>query len=239
MIFPKDLLDLQLTFAEHVSASLRIPLEQALLDYTNLYVRFGLGRGFDAQHPVWLAYLAGLRTVANVRQYTHEFYLRVADAPTAPPTVERFGCFSWAREGSEAIRLHFLNDEAGDVSPLSHAQREARQEELAAVFAHAKAIVGNAPKVVGISWLYNLEAYRRLFPPAYGDSRQVVRARFRGMSLWGQFLDHRGRLKQSAARRLLNGLAQQPIAGELDRCFPFQVMTTEAPIQQFYAFYGV
>jgi len=32
-----------------------------LLDYTNLYVRFGLGRDFDPAHPVWREYLSGLR----------------------------------------------------------------------------------------------------------------------------------------------------------------------------------
>ena len=38
------LLDLQVEFARIVAERTGIPLGRALLDYTNLYVRFGLGR---------------------------------------------------------------------------------------------------------------------------------------------------------------------------------------------------
>jgi len=239
MIFAKEFFDLQLAFAQHVCGLLGISLDRALLEYTNLYIRFGLGRELDANDAVWRAYLAGLRTTADVGGYTYEFYLRDAEATTAPPTLGRFGCFSWACEGDEAIRLHFRNQEQGDVSPLSNGQSDARRAELAALFAHAQSVVGGVRTVLGISWLYNLEAYRRLFPPAYGESRRVIRARFRGMSLWGQFLNYRGDIKQEAARQFLSALARQSSCCDLDRCFPFQVLTTEAPIQRFYAFHGL
>jgi hypothetical protein len=237
MIFTKDFLALQLRFAERAAVLAHVPRERALLDYTNLYVRFGLGREFDEQHPVWRAYLAGLRASGNISEYTSAFYLRTAGATTAPPSIGEFGCFSWAYEEQQRIRLHFINAEPGDVSPLSARERDMRLSELRALFAHVRAVVGDATSVVGISWLYNLEAYRRLFPPGYGESRRRMPARFRGMSLWGQFLNHRGELKQTAADGFLDNLDRLSSFDEVDRCFPFQVLTTEAPVQQFYSFY--
>ena len=47
MVFGKDFFDLQISFAEAVRDLSGEPLESTLLDYTNLYVRLGLGRDFD------------------------------------------------------------------------------------------------------------------------------------------------------------------------------------------------
>lgn len=41
--YAKDFFDLQLRFAGYVAGLGGLPLERALLRYTNLYVRFGLG----------------------------------------------------------------------------------------------------------------------------------------------------------------------------------------------------
>ena len=46
--FSKEFFDLQIRFAGRVAELSGMPLAQALLDYTNFYVRFGLGRDFDA-----------------------------------------------------------------------------------------------------------------------------------------------------------------------------------------------
>ena len=47
-------------------------------------------------------------------------------------------------------------------------------------------------RVVGASWLYNLEAYRRLFPASYVATARVLPDRFRHMPLWGQFVNRHG-----------------------------------------------
>jgi hypothetical protein len=44
--YAKEFLDLQLEFAETVSALSGLPLARTVLDYTNFYARFGLGREF-------------------------------------------------------------------------------------------------------------------------------------------------------------------------------------------------
>jgi hypothetical protein len=48
MVYAKAFFDLQLQFAHKVTELSGLPLTRVLLEYTNLYIRFGLGRDF---HP--------------------------------------------------------------------------------------------------------------------------------------------------------------------------------------------
>jgi hypothetical protein len=59
------------------------------------------------------------------------------------------------------------------------------------------------------------------------------------MSLWGQFLDRHGDLKPSPTQQFLERLERESDPGRLDQCFPLQVLTVEAPVQEFYDLYGV
>jgi hypothetical protein len=93
--------------------------------------------------------------------------------------------------------------------------------------------------VVGASWLYNLDAYRRLFPVAYVASARVLEGRFRHMPLWGQFLDRRGETRGGVTREFLERLERYPGVDGLDHCFPFQVLMVTAPVEEFYDCYGV
>ena len=85
------------------------------------------------------------------------------------------------------------------------------------MYAHIKRFHAEAKKVIGSSWLYNREAYTRLFPREYGQSARASRLGLVGRGLWGQ----------------LRTFEQQ------GRCFPYQMLIVEAPIELFYAFYGI
>ncbi len=93
--------------------------------------------------------------------------------------------------------------------------------------------------MVGASWLYNLDAYRRLFPKSYLATARVLPGRFQHMPLWGQFVDRHGEIKEDMARRLRERLRRQSSLEGLDQCFPLPVLTVEAPVSEFYVFYGV
>jgi len=92
---------------------------------------------------------------------------------------------------------------------------------------------------VGASWLYNLEAYRRLFPRSYLTTARVLPGRFRHMPLGGQFVNRRGEIREGTAREFLARLGRQSGPDTLDQCFPFQVLAVEASVREFYDFYGV
>jgi hypothetical protein len=140
---------------------------------------------------------------------------------------------------NDRIRLHFHNAEPDGRSPLGIERRGQRLADLAALSEHVKRTVPQPVQVVGRSWLYNLDAYRRLFPVSYLATAQVIEHRFQHMPLWGQFVNRHGEIKEGMTRQLLERLERQSSLDGLDRCFPFQVLALEASVLDFHEFYGV
>src|SRR5262245_25532767 len=104
MMYAQAFFGLQLEFAEVVSALSGRPLADAVFEYTNFYIRFGLGRDFDPRHPRWLDYVSGLRGAHDRSDWTFRFYSS-GQSPVAPPgVVETFGCFSYAWLSANRIR---------------------------------------------------------------------------------------------------------------------------------------
>ena len=239
MTYAKAFFDLQLQFAHKVTVLSGLPLARALLECTNLYVRFGLGRDFDPAHPTWREYLAGLQDTNDDREWTYRFYLARPEAMAAPATVATSGCFSYARLSGDRIRLHFQNAETDGHSPLGIERLGQRLADLAALFEHVKRTLRQPLQVVGASWLYNLDAYRRLFPAPYLTTAHVIHHRFQHMPLWGQFLGRHGEIKESMTRPFLERLERQSSVDSLDQCFPFQVLAVEASVLDFYDFCGI
>ena len=238
-MFSKPFFDLQFTFAERVSTLSGIPLPSALLDYTNLYVRLGLGRNFDSKHNGWQTYLAGLVDNTDVRAWTYQCYVRNAEVNTSPVVEAAFGCFSYAILSTGEAKLHFRNSAMNVSSPLSRASYDQRRAELSLLFAHLKATRGSDVVVAGSSWLYNLNAYTRLFPREYVANVQVVHGRYQSMARWGQFVDYRGQLIADVAVAFLKSLQRAQSFEELDACFAFQTLAVSAPAQTFYDFLGI
>jgi hypothetical protein len=237
--YAKAFFDLQLQFAHRVTLLSGLPPARALLEYTNLYARFGLGRDFDSAHPIWKEYLAGLRDPNDNHEWTYRFYLKRPEALTAPGVVATFGCFSYAWLNGDRIRLHFRNAETDGYSPLAIDRLDRRLADLTALFEHVKRTLPQPLQVAGASWLYNLDAYRRLFPVSYLATARVIGHRFQHMPLWGQFLDRHGEIKEGMTRQLLERLEGQSNLDGLDQCFPLQVLAAEASVTAFYEFYGI
>ncbi len=239
MKFSKEFFDLQIRFACRVAELSGMALEQALLDYTNLYVRFGLGRDFDAGHPIWVDFVTGLVRSADRAEWAYRFFLSHDQCSGPPFVVATFGCFSYAREQNERIRLHFENVEADGRAPLSVERIASRLTELRALFEHVKRTQQGIQRVGGVSWLYNLPAYRRLFPETYLATARIAGQRFRNMPLWGQFIDMHGHVKADAATVFLDRLSRQADVEHLAQCFPLQPLALEAPLPDFYKFHRI
>jgi hypothetical protein len=229
----RDFFDLQLRFAGRAAEVAGVPLATALLHYTNLYVRFGLGRDFVPENPEWRAFLVGLAAAADAPGWTWAFYRRRPDNGPPPFLTAQVGCFAYARLPDGRLRLHFDNVEPPDQSPLALDQAPARRAELAALMAEARRHEPAHARVVGLSWLYNLPAYRRLFPASYIAGAQPAGTRFRNMPLWGQFLDRHGAVRPALAATLLDRTAEARRPEELAACFPFQPLAVEAALADF------
>ncbi|WP_144150103.1 hypothetical protein [Paraburkholderia sp. BCC1885] len=239
MRYSKEFFDLQIRFAQAIVALTGTRIEQALLDYTNIYIRFGLGRAFDRGHATWRCYADGLIHAVDICDWTYRFYLKRIEADQTRPPVATFGCFSYVMQDARLVRIHFQNAEPSTVSPLSIERLPVRLAELRSLFDHIGRNQQEATRIAGTSWLYNLRAYQRCFPDGYVSSAKIAESRFRHMPLWGQFLDRNGFVRTGIVEDFIRGLSNTKNIQDPASCFPLQALAVEASIEQFYCFYGI
>lgn len=238
----RDYFALQLAFADRMAAVADLPLHEAVGRYTNLRRRLGLGEPHEPPSAGWTDYLAALATAGSPERRLDWTFAAFLSGPPEPPRVNPFGCFRCDPPDEQgAVKIHFTNQEVGEgVSPLNRARTDRRLAELRAMFAFVREAYPSAASVQGGSWLYNLDAYRRLFPTAYGASRvrPTGHVRLSGTSTWGQVLDHREAVKTEVRDHFVGNWRDIDIAQPW-LAFPLPALRTQAPIGLFYEFYGL
>ena len=238
MEYPREFFELTYRFARRVHSVMGLPLDQALLRYTHLYLVFGLGRSFDPTTPVWVEFTAGLETASNPVDWIAATYTRLAGGlPPRKPDLY-FGCFYYAVWAGGRVRLHFWNPDP-TTSPLQRKWITARMADLRGLFAHLRNYVPEASSVVGGSWLYNIDAYRRLFPAEFLATAQAEEPEAQFMALWGQVLDHRGQIKPETAAVFVERFERAASLEQILRSFPYPLLRLEAPLEIFFPFYGL
>ncbi|HEY2048490.1 MAG TPA: hypothetical protein VGH03_04060 [Caulobacteraceae bacterium] len=231
--------EVQLLFAETIAERASRPLPDACLESTNLHQRFGLGRADGGAHLEWTRYAAGFErcaTRSDRLDWTVAFF---AAAPPMQSSPNIFGCFHYELLiPDDVVRIHFSNrDSADKCGPLARAKADRRRSELREMFGSIRAQHPGARSVRGGSWLYNLEAYRRLFPPEYAASVFTPeQVRLDGTSSWGQLLDFRGFVKPAVRQALLDNLRDLDIAAPW-KAFPPHALGAQCAIEDFYRFY--
>lgn len=183
--------DLQLQFAERCSKLTDVPLADAAVKCTNLRRRFGLwGPKGDS---AWAAFLEEVPSCAQHRDLLRLTLSAVGSAPTLRQSL--FGCFNYDPGGdNKPLRLHFMPDlRHRHSSPLASSRRHERHAELQALFAEARQQHPEVQQVLGFSWLYHTQSYKRVFPRAYIESLVPAEGPhyLNGSSIWGQVLKHR------------------------------------------------
>jgi len=234
--------NLQLRFAEAMTVGGEV-LAASVTRNTNLHRRFGFGRIRDGKcAPEWAGYLDLLASAGTHEarlNATCDFFLQCKDEEL-PATEAAFGCFSFEPpDVNGAVRIHFGSRGGGSAGPLARENMAARLRELRAMFAYIRVVHPETSSVRGGSWLYRVEAYRRLFPAAYIASCTPAHGltRFDGTSSWGQFLNRQGDVKPELRDIFLRNLeVLDPSCAE--NAFPLPAMRAEASIADFYEFYG-
>ena len=235
-----DYFALQLRLAVLMAERTGLALREALDLYTNLRRRFGL---FDADDPDWLAFKDQIVAAPTADHRLALTLKRHSQAPEVPRPAGQvpFGCFACdPPDDAGRVRIHFTNVDIGaEPGPLNAARRGERLAELTAMFGYIRRTFPGARRVIGASWLYNLEAYRRLFPIEYGASRRPTDepVRLGGTSTWGQMVDHRGLVKPESRARFEAGLETLDVERPW-LVFPLRAMAATAPIEAFFDLYG-
>jgi len=239
----RDYFGLQLAFAETLAARRGLSLSDAVRGFTNLHRRLGLGDVSDAPPgPEWRRFAEGLERQPDGGarlDWTMEVLAAAPDEPPQPHKV-RFGCFSYDPPAAGMVRIHFNNHDSQDgAGPLARRKIEARRSELTRMFAHLRRTAPEAETLSGASWLYHLEAYRRLFPAAYtASARAAGEVGLTGTSSWGQFLTHTGAVRDDLRQAFLERMADlDPEAPWL--AFPLRPLRVTAPLTVFYDHCGL
>lgn len=229
---------LQLHYADVLSARAGIPLADAVTWHTNLHRLFAYGN--LAKQPPAPDFLALVHTaLADPATRLDTIIAAYAIRPPDPWPADRFpfgrhfACEAPNAEGQ--VRIHFRNRFNRDaIGPLHPANMPQRRADLTAMFGHVAKTWPETREIIGGSWLYNTEAYCRLFPAEYGASRTPLLGPrpIHGLSTWGQFLDFRGALKLQVGDRFRQNLASLDVTQPW-LSFPYQVLATRAPFDAF------
>lgn len=237
-VYPSRYFALQLTYAEKVATVLGRPLDDVLLEYTALYKIPGIEGDFDAVQPSWQEALR-LAHSAGAANELHRFYLSRLDVIPKFTDERHWGCFAYEYRSTyhthtNVAHLHFSNQDDSGYGARCRERMSTRLAELTAMFAYVAAHEPQATTVCGGSWLYNREAYRRLFPPAYTASPVVDEPHYQFRALWGQFLRHDWTVNEETATRFLERVTSMSDERQLMSCFPYQVLLTAYTITEFF-----
>jgi len=241
----REFFGVQLHYACVLSAKAGMPLAEAITFHTNFHRLFAYGNlGKMTPDPEFVVLVRDVVALSAEMRLDHliaAYAERAADPwpPERFPFGNHFACEAPNEAG--IVRIHFRNRFNTDAHGPLHASNVAqRRADLTAMFAFVADRWPDATAINGASWLYNMEAYRRLFPADYGASRKpmIGPRSMHGLSTWGQFLEFRGRAKPEIVERFKRGLDALDVTQPW-LSFPYQVLATTAPLTSFQREYGV
>lgn len=240
MTYSKEFFQLQLIFAEKISSITDTTLETALLEYTTLYRSFYIPDWeFNSEHVVWQQFLKVFRESNNKLDAIYDFYLlHTRDEKS----VKQFGCFAYDySEERKQITMHLTGNDTANI--LAKENRKKRKEELRDMFGEIIEKYPETETVFGFSWLYNIDAYTRLFPQEYIQSLRLPKtlppAYFRALALWGQFIDGAGEIRKEKAEKFLSCVESKSTLEEVLDCFEYKLLRAESGIECFFEFYEI
>ena len=174
--------------------------------------------------------------------YKNYTTIGVSDRPIPYHEGRRFGCFAYDYHDKEnAVELHFFNAEFDSIGPLSTKKISARRAEITNVMKAIRRDYPEAIEVRGRSWLYNFDAYQRLFPESYISHMTPDKDEsswIHGTRIWGQFMDSDNHLREDMTEKFLASVQVLPV-DQLMSALPAPPMIVSGPITDFYKFYGI
>lgn len=225
---------LQRQFADRWAEVAPCPRAQAYLDCTTWYHQVcRLGRDFDADHPEWRRFVADLDAAGDPDAFIADRAAASHEPSSSTPIFD----YAWDPE-ELTVRLHFRPDDGAAQSPLALEAVVQRKGEIRTVIDGALAEHPEAEWVRGRSWLYNLEAYRRLMPPAFIAGLTPDEHDLQFLATWGQFMTRRGETRPALVELFLERVAAASTTAALEEAFPLRILETRVPIAAFADFYG-
>jgi len=244
IIYPKDFFKLQLDFINLIKDHFNKDLKKCLFFYTCFYVRL---LGFHDEHPPdekdkrWQKIINKLPSDKNLWiDYFYKGYIKFEkNKPKQKKDNQvrfgRFSVFSYSYHKDEnAFELHFGNrDPKGNLGRDRVSQR---MFELKKMFKSMKSCKKRGAKVYLRTWLFNINAFQRLFPKEFWHSAGLWNKQLaQDLAHWGQFVDRKGNFKKELAKILLKKAKKK--RKYINEYFPLPCKRSEVDQKAFYRFY--
>ena len=239
----KEFFQLQFEFAKLVAERRNLLLDTAVISYAPFIRNNAFKRNEDSAERVPHEDVTE-ETMADI---AYENYLKQV-RPDVIPYHEgtRFGCFFHTYNAHNRVaELHFVNAEYDVKGPLDASKLGSRRREVTDVLKNIRDMHPHVRSITGDSWLYNLEAYRRILPARYTSNAEPSEKWgewARGTTIWGQFLDSEGGAKQDLGAILLERakeLGPETPLHELLRAPLMRPLIVAADIADFYTEYDI
>ena len=202
-----------------------VPIETAYLECTTWYRQAaGLGREFDAGHPTWRRLVAEVRQAADPDAVVHAAAVRNEPEVLPGPVID------WAWEAEDrSVRIQFLGERSRDGHPLARRHLPERRREWRHLVCRAALEHPDAAWLRGRSWLYALEAYRRIFPEVFVAGLEPRETDLQFLACWGQLLDGAWRIRTDVASAFLHAVELAANTGDLETAFPYGMQQSRIP----------
>jgi hypothetical protein len=215
----------QRRFAERWAALASVPIETAYLECTTWYLQAaGLGREFDPDHPTWQKLVGEVDAAADPDGVVRAAAVRNEPEVLPGPILD----WSWEAEDRE-VRIQFLGERSSEGHPLAQRHLPERQRELRDLVRRAALEHPDAAWLRGRSWLYSIEAYRRIFPDVFIAGLEPHEPDLQFLACWGQLLDGGWRTRTDVASALLRRVENASTTDELEAAFPYAMQQSRVP----------
>jgi hypothetical protein len=187
---------------------------------------------FDPRHSKWVAFVQAIENGEDPVDYVYGAYL-AGDAQEATGDT----CFTftyWPED--RLVRIHFSNNRQGTA--LRSSTVPDRRRELHVIFQTVAREHPDAALVRGTSWLYHLEAYRRLFPATFVANLESIGHPHQFAALWAQFIDRYGIVKPALEATFVAAIERAATPAQLDEAFPLDVLAATSELGVFYDHFG-
>ncbi len=243
--FSKEYIGLQIKVAKEIAQRLGAPLSKVADDYTTVLRYYT-----EPNTPDYIDTSTMSDEQAAEAIFEKEKTRLTREAPIKYSDYDRYGCFSFmthtggtGEDLKGRVDIHFSNKELDGTGPLDHEKINRRLKELKDLFTAIKKENPDAKYVRGDSWLYNIQAYTRLFPESYLAHPEIDNSEGALVTerTWGQFVDGHLQLKAELGEQFLKNIRElAEVSPETVRgAMPLQALIVTAPIEDFYKMYGV
>lgn len=143
---------------------------------------------------------------------------------------------------ASAIRLHFLERHRGEKSEFGTPYMMDRRADMQAMMMLIRRN-GYSPEptiVTSGSWMYNIRSVINVMPESFRESAAPPPIlSLRGDSYWGQLVTSDGGCNMERTQTLIERLKDATDLPSLVACMPIPVLFLQAPINDFYNYYGI